>query len=275
MPEIVIRTMTVNDLTAAHLLSAEQGWSHRSQDWALLFASGEGVVAEVDGEVVGTTLYWNYGPEFASIGLVIVRNAMQGMGIGRRLMEAALKRVGDRRVMLNSTTAGRPMYEKLGFTPVGTLYQHQGASHQTIALRDGIDVVTLGPWADLVEFDRISSGMDRKHLLDALMPQATCLTLSEDGRLAGYALVREFGAGQVIGPVVAKDAGGARSLIINSLALNAGRFCRIDVTDEHELSVWLTGIGLPCVSEETRMCLGHPPTREEGHRYALASQATG
>lgn len=276
MTAITIRPMTARDLPSAHRLSIEQGWSHRAEDWALLFASGQGVVAEVDGDVVGTTLYWIYGPEFASIGLVIVRNAMQGMGIGRRLMEVALKRVGDRRAMLNSTAAGRPMYEKLGFTPIGTLYQHQGASHHAGTSQGNVSVSPPADSADLIAFDRITTAMDRHDLLDALLPQATPLVLREDGYLLGYALVRAFGMGRVIGPVVATTSDNARSLIVDALSRHAGTFCRLDVTDEHGLSTWLTDIGLPCVGEETRMLRGALADHSApSKRFALASQASG
>ena len=88
---VALREMTVDDLPAAHAMSVEMRWPPRALDWERVVRHAEGLVAERDGQVVGTGLRWRWGPQQATIGLVIVAPACQGRRIGHRLMTALLQ----------------------------------------------------------------------------------------------------------------------------------------------------------------------------------------
>jgi len=120
-----LRRMTVDDLAAGHALSSEQKWPHRIEDWEMLLSLGLGYVAERDGAVIGTAMAWLYGLDAATLGMVIVSPAAQGMGLGRRLMEAVMADLGDRTILLNATDEGAPLYRKLGFESIGPVFQHR------------------------------------------------------------------------------------------------------------------------------------------------------
>ena len=68
---VILRPMTTADLDAAHALSDELRWPHRLADWEQAFRHAEGVVAERDGQTLGTALRFRWGPQHATIGLVI------------------------------------------------------------------------------------------------------------------------------------------------------------------------------------------------------------
>ena len=125
---LTLRPMTRADIDAATALSREQAWPHREEDWALFLEAGEGIVAERDGRIIGTVMAWRYGEDFATLGMVIVANAAQGLGVGRKLMEAMLDRLQGRAVVLNATAAGLPLYENLGFVETDTTHQHQATA---------------------------------------------------------------------------------------------------------------------------------------------------
>jgi GNAT superfamily N-acetyltransferase len=120
------RAFESTDIIAAHALSLAVGWPHRAEDWQSMFAAGSGFVAQDDGEVIGTALYWKCGTDRGTLGLVIVSPEAQGRGIGRQLMELVLKALGNRVTFLHATPAGKPLYERLGFEACGTVDQHQG-----------------------------------------------------------------------------------------------------------------------------------------------------
>ena len=107
---IELRDMEEQDLAEARELSRALNWPHRTADWQFLFDLGTGVVAEADGAVVGTAMGWRYGAGAASVGLIIVSPHCQGEGLGRRLMDVLLERLGDRSVVLNATEEGLPLY---------------------------------------------------------------------------------------------------------------------------------------------------------------------
>ncbi|MET0366206.1 MAG: GNAT family N-acetyltransferase [Sphingobium sp.] len=277
---VQVRAMLPDDLSAAHGLSREQQWPHRDKDWTRMLDLGQGVVAESEGEIVGTTMWWTYGRDFATVGMVIVSNAVQGMGIGRQLMEAALAELGDRSVLLNATDEGIRLYRSLGFEPMGSIYQHQGAAFSVpipeLIPNERVAPMKAGEVADIARLDHHATGIDRTRVVDYLCDYAQGVVLNRDGDQAGYALFRRFGRGYAIGPTVAPDIGGAKALISHWLGSNAGMFCRLDVPDDSGLSSWLDELGLPCVGRVTRMCRGTPPPRgTEARAYSLINQALG
>ncbi|HEY6868725.1 MAG TPA: GNAT family N-acetyltransferase, partial [Novosphingobium sp.] len=125
---ITLRAMTSDDIDAVTELSREQQWPHREEDWALFLRLGEGLVAEREGAIVGSIMSWRFGADYATLGMVIVSPALQGQGLGRRLMEAMMQRLEGRSILLNATDEGLPLYRKLGFVEIGTVYQHQAVA---------------------------------------------------------------------------------------------------------------------------------------------------
>ena len=238
---------------------------------------GRGRAAEQDGVLVGTGLCWMYGGADAALGMICVDGKQQGKGIGRSLLHTLLHVLEGRRIVLYATDEGLPLYGSLGFVPTGRIRQHQGAAFQPplMPLRTGERVRPTGRSdpALLSALDREASGMDRRELMAALLEAGTAVVLDADGVATGFAVLRRFGIGQVIGPVVARDAAGARALIGHFLAANPGQFMRIDVPEESGLSNWLQSLGLADAGGAVRMARGAAPERPRS--FALVSQALG
>lgn len=277
---VQVRAMTPADLSAAHGLSREQQWPHRDKDWSRMLEIGHGVVAESEGEILGTTMWWPMGEDCATLGMVIVSNASQGMGIGRQLMQTALAALEGRSVLLNATDEGLRLYRSLGFEPCGSIFQHQGAAFSLpiaeLIPNERVAPMKAGEVADLAALDRRATGIDRTHIVQYLADYAQGVVLNREGDQAGYALFRRFGRGYAIGPTVAPDIGGAKALITHWLGSNAGMFCRLDVPEDSGLSAWLDELGLPCVGRVTRMCRGPVPKGGADARiYSLINQALG
>jgi predicted N-acetyltransferase YhbS len=276
---LTLRPMAGPDIATATVLSREQAWPHREEDWALFLEAGEGIVAERAGRVLGTVMAWRYGEDFAAVGMVIVASDVQGQGVGRKLMEAILDRLAGRTVVLNATAAGLPLYEKLGFVETGVIHQHQ-AFAPAVAVAEGIAggrVKTLGRSDEgLGDLYSRASGMDRTALFKRLAANAHTVVLTRDHQTVGFAHDRRFGRGWLVGPVVAPDPGGAKALILHALHAHAGSFCRLDVTGDSGLSEWLKEIGLPRVDSVRTMVRGRSPSRDPRISVlAIAAQALG
>lgn len=276
---ITLRAMTRADLSGAVELSQEQSWPHRAEDWEFFYDLGEGIVAETDGRLVGTIMSWRFGEDYATIGLVIVTSEIQGQGIGHKLMQAMLDRLDGCNVVLNATQEGLPLYAKLGFVPCGVVRQHQGPAPAMplTELMPGERVRPVGGSdAGLATLYSQASGMDRTRIFEALCRDGKAVVLTRDHEPVGFALLRRFGRGQVIAPIVAPDLAGAKVLITHWLSARAGKFCRIDVVEGLGLSRWLEAEGLPCVGTVTTMVRGKAPLPQEGPQvFAIASQALG
>jgi predicted N-acetyltransferase YhbS len=279
---VTLRAMTPADLGAAQALTAEQRWPHRPADWEQAFRHGDGFVAERDGQIVGTGMRWRWGPRHATVGLIVVAPACQGRRIGHRLMTALLEGLEQHTVLLHATADGRGLYERLGFVRIGEVRQHQGVAQPTppIALDAGwrLRPATESSLPTLRELDAEARGMPRDALIDELFREADAtVVLDHDDHACGFAMLRRFGRGHAIGPVVAPDAEGAKALIAHLSGLNAGRFTRIDIDFDSGLAEWLETLGLLRVDAPTTMLRGEPlATPERGPRlYGIVTQALG
>lgn len=277
--DISFREMRHQDIDRAVEMSRALSWPHREEDWALFLQLGEGIVALDDDRVIGTIIGFPYGANAATVGMVIVDNAYQGKGYGRRLMQAMLDHLGDRTVLLQATVEGAPLYEKLGFVDCGVLHQHQGTIPLAplASLRSGERIRPLGA-AEQTPGDLYTraTGMDRHSAMRALTAQDKTVVLTRDDIPVGFALLRRFGRGWSVAPVVAPDADGAKALILYWLAQNANNFTRLDVTEASGLSPWLEGLGLARVDTVRMMARGPlPDTDESVSLFALTAQAMG
>lgn len=283
---LVYRRFTSDDIAAAHGLSMAVSWPHRAEDWRFGFEAGSGFIAEEAGVVIGTALFWKFGADRATLGMVIVSPEHQGRGIGGKLMNLILEETGNRVTFLHATKAGQPLYEKLGFRAHGSLDQHQGAVFQAplVSLPAGERLRPLGvnDTPQLIELASRAAGLDRSDALPALMQSADGIALDRDGELLGFALFRRFGRGYSIGPVVAADTpdlSRAKALIRHWLALNEGAFVRIDMPTGSGLTEWLVELGLPRVDTVVKMVRNSDPARHVGppdtlfRQYGIINQA--
>jgi GNAT superfamily N-acetyltransferase len=282
--DLLLRQLTEQDLPAVQALSAAVHWPHRLEDWQFVHRLGSGLAVESEGgTLVGTAMRWLFGADGGAIGMVIVAPDRQGRGIGRRLMAGILCGLEDRRLLLHATEAGLPLYRGLGFREIGTVRQYQGAAFSVgiEPLRPGERVRPMGrrDLAALAALDRAATGMDRTEALAALVGLAEGVVLDHHGEARGFALLRRFGRGHAIGPVIAPDAPAAKVLIGHWLGRRPGLFTRIDVPEESGLSGWLDGLGLADAGPAVRMLRGGAsPGREGGPRarcFALVNQALG
>lgn len=275
MTDYQYRAMTAADVPAAHALSVALKWPHRAQDWAMLQSVADGFVALDQGRVIGSAFACHQGG-WSTIGLVIVSDEYQGHGIGRRLMDLALDSVGPRTALLNATVAGAPLYRKMGFVEFGQIQQRQGTVGVVAAASAGR---TLG--AD--DYPRMSylasaaTGLDRGAVMHAVFADIEqAVGLDVDGQLQAFAIIRPFGRGRCIGPVVAQNAAQAQALIAQLLASVPDAFVRIDIPVGCGLEGYLDSVGLPGIDTVTCMSRGEIPQACEGvQAFALVTQAIG
>ncbi len=277
--DVRLREFEPDDLSAAHALSSALQWPHRMEDWQFALSLGEGVVAEREGQVLGTAMVWCWGAGCATLGLVMVSPELQGRRIGNRMMEFLLDHVGTRDVLLHATPAGRGLYGRLGFATVGEIEQHQGVIRDLPVLKartgDHLRPLKESDMGTLIEMDARGAGMPRGELLHRLFAQEKTIVLERKGQAAGFAVLRRFGRGHAIGPVAAPDLDAARLLITDCCRHNAG-FLRIDVYADGGLPQWLESLGLPCTDVGTIMVRGRVPKRGPAHSgWALVTQAMG
>lgn len=286
IPATKLRPMEESDLSAAYALSVEVGWPHRPDDWRFVHEIGNGIVAcDGAGRIVSSAMWWSFGSEFGTVGMVIVSPRLQARGIGREMMRVLFDQAGDRTLKLNSTTAGFRLYEAEGFEVIGEIHQQQGQAvvhakaGRDAARQAGGSVRAVDPsdWARVEALDAEAYGADRRVMLKALAKRAVGSVFVKNGQVVGFSFCRPFGRGHAIGPIVASNDATAIALTAPHLATHADTFVRADAPfPEGEFMHFLELSGLARVSTVITMVRG-PYSRPVGSAktYAIVNQALG
>ena len=238
--------LTAADIHTCWQLSQALRWPHREADWQQFIswakAHGAALAVRADGQLIGCGLAWQWGHEQGSIGMVIVDNAWQRQGIGKRLFRGLLQALEGRDVMLQATAQGRPLYESLGFSAIGHARQFHGhwqpptetAPTSSLATDELTRLLQPQDLPALLAYDQRERGLTRPALLQALLAQMDAdercaVSVDEQGRLCGYGILRRFGRGWVVGPLLADGADRAVALVKRLIQERTGDFVRIDL----------------------------------------------
>jgi GNAT superfamily N-acetyltransferase len=280
--EPALRLMNTGDLEAMHRLVLQMSWPHRLADCAILLELGSGIVAtDSTGEVIGVGMWWAFGRQAGTVGTVLVAPEHQGRGIGRALMEALSAEAGSRALMLNATAEGLSLYEKLGYCRVGLVRQHQAKLDAPVTGRRAPAACVRRAVPEdqhaLFALDAASFGADRTALIVRLLAAGEAWIVEQGAGPAGFTVLREFGRGQIIGPVVAPNEDDAVALVAAAAGAARPGVLRIDIpAHAQRLGEWLIEAGLPPISTVTTMLRGAWPASQNGvQRFGLALQALG
>jgi len=253
-------------------LSVDRGWSPERSKWSLLLGACQafGVDAPDGRGLAAAVVLTRWGPDLASVGMMLVAARYGRRGLGCGLMEHVIAEAGDATVTLFATDLGRPLYEQLGFAPVGRSVAFVGAFRPGPAGASAPAGFTrAAAEADLpaiLAVDRAAFGADRGRIVSRLPGFADRIAvLADDSHHAddrhhgvrGYAAAwRNTPSSTVIGPLVAPDVQAAERLI-SDLAAHAHGTIRLDLNpDRPELPAWAGKHGLEPVSRTVVMAHG-------------------
>lgn len=273
---IVLAPFEAHHLDGAVALSRAAGWAHRREDWEMIWSLSEGRVALAGDRVVGTAFMTPFGDTCAAINMIIVDESQRGQGLGRKLTTAVLELAGDRECRLRATSDGLPLYEKLGFVTTHKITRHQGVTGRVDAPAN-VEWIGSAALPAIKALDSAAFGADRDALHDVLANEGTFAAIRDGDGIVAFAATRLFGKGEVVGPVVAANAGQARDLLAFILSGKEGRVVRVDIPEDSGLSSPLEEWGLRNeggVVAMVRRAGGRPQTPAV-QTFCLASQAVG
>jgi hypothetical protein len=273
-----IRRLCPDDLGRCVALSVDRGWSPERAKWALLLECSEAFGVDAPDEarpgLAGAVVLTRWGPDLASVGMMLVAARYGGRGLVRALMERVLDAAGGATVTLFATDMGRPLYEKLGFVPVRRSVSFTGTFRPSrpgrpsqvgqvgqVGTSVGSGAIRPATDADLPSIltaDRAAFGADRGPVLTRLAGLAEHLAVLETAQgIGGYAAAwRNLPSSAIVGPLVAPDPEAAKGLITDLAGRTPGPI-RLDLDpDRPELPGWAHAHGLEPVSRTTVMARG-------------------
>ncbi|MCB2077876.1 MAG: GNAT family N-acetyltransferase [Novosphingobium sp.] len=280
--ELVARDIANVDVHLLHALTLSVGWPHRPKDWEFLIRAGQGIAA-VDGigRVFGTAMWFPHGDDFATVGLVITSPRTQAQGGGRWLMEHVFKQCRGRDLALNATRAAHGLYLSLGFVDEASVLMRQGELARDIPalppVNGELSPLDADRLAEIVPIDSQAFGRSRERLLTLLSENASICVLRRGGKVVGYSMRRDFGRGQVIGPVAATNPEDAIHLTAVHMEELKGRFVRVDTREaKGPYAAFLEQCGLTIAEVVTTMSKGRRFLNSQADQprfYGLAGHA--
>jgi predicted N-acetyltransferase YhbS len=212
------------------------------------------VVAEADGRVVGSNFLWENGV-MAGVGPITIDPAAQNLAVGKRLMEAVMRRAqerafaGVRLVQAAYHNRSLSLYIKLGFDAREPLSTIQGPA---LGVEIPGRVVRPGNENDLPacnELCRRVHGHDRgQELLEAIKREHASV-VEHAGRITGYATLVGF-----FGHAVAESNEDLKAIIGAAAAFPGPGF--LLPTRNGDLLRWCLQNGLRVVQPMTLMSMG-------------------
>ncbi len=265
-----------------HELSVGVFWPHRPRDLELFVQLGKGYIAlDSIGRPLGSSMYFHMGDDFAMLGMMVTTPRLQSLGAGRRLLQHIMQDCEGRDLRLSATRSGYRLYVAAGFDPVGLIWQQQGIA-RAIRLPEpiaGLDIrpMTEADHAAILELDTHAYGANRETVMQALLAVSTGVVAERSGSVCGYALRRQFGKGELVGPVVADDDAMAMRLVAPLLQECEGKFTRMDTPQQSEpFKAFLAAAGLGVFDTVTEMYMGRQRRAEDGPlTYGLAAHSLG
>jgi predicted N-acetyltransferase YhbS len=156
-----------------------------------LFASPQvfGVVAETDGQVVGSNYLWEY-DAIRAVGPITLDPDVQSKGTGRKLMEAVIKRGngsrGIRLVQDSFNKASLSLYASLGFDVKEPLVLMEGEVRGDVPYGIEVRPIEEEDFAACAELSRKVHGFERVNELKNTPPFLTSFVAVREGRIIAY-----------------------------------------------------------------------------------------
>ena len=159
-------------------------------------------MAELGGEPVGTVSAVAYGSSFGFGGLYLVRPELRSRGIGHRLWDAAIARLGTRTIGLDGVPAQEANYAQAGFRRAHANVRYRGEHLRTSNRPRNVDPISEILFEAVAAYDHGVFGASRETFLREWIAQPGGVGLAkfEDRRVTGYGLLRPCRDGLKIAP---------------------------------------------------------------------------
>ena len=155
------------------------------------------VVAEADGNVVGSNFLWESDP-IAGIGPITIDPSTQSGGVGRALMEDVLNRAnakrlpGSRLVQAAFNSQSLSLYTKLGFEVREPLALLQGTPINKVLPGYSVRAATADDVATCADLCHHVHGHIRSNELLGAIGQGSATVVEREGRITGYSTMVGF-----------------------------------------------------------------------------------
>ncbi len=215
------------------------------------------IVAERDGEVIGSNHLWEY-DAIRAVGPITVDPSAQAKGAGRILMKAVIERgkpsAGVRLVQDSFNATSLSLYTSLGFDVREPLALMQGKLTGDVPPEITVRTIKEEDYERCAELCRRVHGFDRVNELKNTPPFLTSFVALKEGRIIAYASAPQFWA---LNHAVAETTSDMCALLTGAGNLLQGEpISFLLPTRQSDLFRWCLQKGMRVVKPMTLMSMG-------------------
>jgi ribosomal protein S18 acetylase RimI-like enzyme len=213
-----IRTMNRKEVDIAIDWAAKEGWNPGLHDADCYYSADPNgfLMGLLEGEPVATISAIKYEWSFGFLGFYIVKPEYRGQGYGIKIWNAGLEYLDGRNIGLDGVVAQQDNYKKNGFELAYRNIRYEGISGGK--LPDNPEIVNLStlPFETIDAYDRPFFPANRSQFIKCWInqPGSDALGFMQNGKLAGYGVIRTCRSGYKIGPLFANNPELAESLFL-------------------------------------------------------------
>ncbi len=247
MSEPGIRILDGDEIATLVDWAAKEGWNPGLDDPPAFRAADPGGFLGLfaDGAMAAGISAVAYGRSFGFIGLYICRPDLRGRGLGRRIWDAGMARLGGRCVGLDGVPEQEANYRKMGFEVAYRTLRFSGPAPKA-APPAGTRIVKADPNdAGLAAYDAGVFPTPREAFLSAWLSGPRIARMAvRDGRVVGYGATRKCRQGWKVGPLFADTLADGAALLAGLGSATGGEELHLDVPDTgHGFGSWLEQAG--------------------------------
>lgn len=161
----------------------------------------------------------SYDDNFGFVGFYIVKPEYRGHGYGLKLWNRAISYLKTQNIGLDGALAQQSNYMKSGFKLAYKNIRYEGKAKQISQIFNGIVKLSDVLFKEILHYDEKLFPVPRSKFLNSWLeqPEGLALAAIQDGKVAGYSLIRKCSNGYKIGPLFADNKVLADKLFIKSI----------------------------------------------------------
>lgn len=215
-----IRNMSADEVkNIAVEWAAQEGWNPGLYDADCFYKTDPNgfFVGLLDDEPIACISAVAYNDEFGFIGFYIVKPEYRGSGYGLKIWNATINYLNKQNIGLDGVVDQQSNYMKSGFRLAYRNIRYEGIAHSTADKFPevvGLSDVSLN---EIFKYDTKLFSLPRPQFLNCWFQQPESITFAaiQNGKVAGYSVIRKCRNGYKIGPLFADSKELAEKLFLS------------------------------------------------------------
>ncbi len=276
-----ITTMNRKEIDIAIEWASKEGWNPGLYDADCYFTADPNgfLIGRLNGEPIATISVIKYDDSFGFLGFYIVKPEYRGKGYGIQIWNAGLKYLKGLNIGLDGVVTQQENYKKSGFKLAYRNIRYQGIGGGNSPKNSEIVKLSTLPFATIDTYNQPFFPANRSQFIKLWINQPECnaLGIMQNGKVAGYGVIRKCHNGYKIGPLFADNPELSESLFLALKSkASSSKPIFLDIPEANQAAVALAEKYNMKVSFETaRMYTGDFPDIPLNRLFGVASFEIG